>query len=321
VIKDFLILFLGFAVLIKSADWLIRGAVLLARRFHVSDWLVGITLVAFGSSLPELVVNVTAVFTGNTTLAVSNIMGSVTANVLLVLGICLLVTHLVIGSRMFRVDLPVSVLSMLGVGVLAMAGGGSGSSWVLARWGGAVLLSAFVLFSVYLLKQDNGRVTKPGAVVPNGTGVLKMSLMAVVGLAGLCLGAQWIVGGATGVALRLGVSQAFIGFTIVAVGTSLPELAASFTAAKRGNHDIAVANVIGSNIFNCLMILGVSSAVRPLPFTGALVQNWAVATASSVLLFLCFALGKRYVVGKKTGILFLLLYAAYLAYLTTMSRA
>ena len=292
----------------------------LAKRYHLSDWAVGVTVVAFGGSLPELIVNLYAASAGITAIALSNILGSVTANVLLVLGAAAVIFPLSASRRNLSVYVPIGVLSAAAVGLAAAISLPLGrSGWILTRLDGIFLLGAFALFMLYTLR-NAGREGVPMAR-EDGFSPFKLLGFIVLGFLGLFLGSHWIVQSAVELAVVFGVSQSFIGFTIVALGTSLPELAASVVAARRKNAEIAVGNVVGSNIFNFLFILGISSFVRPLPFQAGDIRDWGVSMLVSLLLLVFLVARKPHVLGKAQGAAFLLVYIFYVVYLFLIQKA
>ncbi|MBU2490534.1 MAG: calcium/sodium antiporter [Proteobacteria bacterium] len=305
---------LGLLFLIKGAGYLVDGASSIARRFHVSDLAIGLTVVAFGTSLPELSVNILSSIRGNADIAIGNVVGSNIANILLILGLSALVRPLSVSRGTVFKEIPLSLLAALLLGILAsdhLIDNAPDS--ILSRSDGLTLLCFFLVFLSYSFsiskRVDNGKDLAPARV--HGT---RASILRIVG--GLCamiLGGSWIVKGAVGIALAAGVSQSLVGLTIVAVGTSLPELATSVTAARMNKPEIAVGNVVGSNIFNIFFILGVTSLVSPLPFQTQNLEDVGVVILASFLLFLSLFVGKSHSLGRIKGALFLLLYAAYCA--------
>ena len=309
----------GFFLLRKGADFLIDGSIDLAKRYHVSDWVVGVTVVAFGGSLPELVVNFYAASIGSTDIAVSNILGSVTANIFLVLGVASLIYTLAVQPKTLWVFVPLGFLSLGLAGLLAFLprSGGEGT-WVLSRLDGIIMFIGFLAFMVYALLGSK----REGQPVPHHMlhRAPKLAFLILVGLAGLLLGSHWVIQAAIALTQILGVSESFIGFTVVAIGTSLPELAASAAAAYKKNAEIAVANVVGSNVFNVLFVLAISSVIRPLPFAGDNLLNFVIAIAACFLLFFCLVVRRAPALGRIHGISFLGVYVLYLVYLVVAQR-
>lgn len=305
---------IGFALLIKGADLLVAGASSLAARLGVSALVIGLTIVAFGTSAPELVVNLLASFNGNTDIAIGNILGSNIANILLILGAAAMVRPLTVGKGTVWKEIPFALLAVVVLGFMAndlLIDGAKTSA--ITRIDGLLLIAFFCIFLYYIFG-----IAKQGTASEETTAVYsytKSAVMVLSGLVGLVIGGKWIVDGAVTIATNAGISEALIGLTIVAVGTSLPELATSIVAAYRGNVDIAVGNVVGSNIFNIFWILGISSIISPLPFAPALQTDVVVTVLATIVLFLALFVGNRHVIERWQGVGFIILYGAYLVYL------
>ena len=312
----YVLLIIGFIFLIKSAYFLVNGASSIARHLHVSDLVIGLTVVAFGTSTPELFVNIIASLQGNTDIAIGNILGSNIANVFLILGVSSLIYPLTVTKGTVWKEIPLSLLAALILGILANDHliDKRGFS-ELSRTDGLVLLSFFAIFLYYsfsIAKQIEGME----AHVPTKTHGLVTSLsLVVMGLAGLTIGAKWIVDSAAHLALHFGMSESFVGLTIVAVGTSLPEFATSAVAACKRNFEIAVGNIVGSNIFNIFFILGISSLIKPLPFQIKNNIDIGVMILANILLFAFMFTGKKRVLDRWEGSVFIGLYAGYIAFL------
>ena len=258
------VLLLGLGVLLGGGESLVRGATALARSLGVSPLVIGLTVVAFGTSAPELAVNVSAALSGNSAITFGNVVGSNIANIGLILGLTALLHALQVQKTLIRREIPImlgatAITILLGFGIFQ---GDDPPAY--GRLVGAVLLLGFVLFLALTTNRSDRDVpeglpdTPPTAWVP----ALAMTL---AGLGGVLLGSHWTVQGASQVALNLGVGQELIGLTIVAIGTSLPELTTSLFAARKGHADLAIGNIVGSNLFNLLFILGVSATIRPVP--------------------------------------------------------
>ena len=307
---------LGFGAVILGAHFLVNGACSLAKRLAVSDLVIGLTVVAFGTSLPELSVNIVASVKGNAAIALGNILGSNIANILLILGISGIILPLAVTKGTVSKEIPLSLLAAILVGVLAndqLIDGGSFSA--LTRIDGLVLLSFFVIFLFYSVSIA-GDVAGIGEYIPaKRYSLARICILMVAGLCALIIGSRWVVAGAAGLAEKLGVSQSLIGLTIVAVGTSLPELATSAMAAYKKNPDIAVGNVVGSNIFNVFFILGVSSIIRPIPFEARRNIDVGVVIIASLLLFLWTFTGKKRVLDRWESCVLLVLYGGYIYFL------
>ncbi|MBN2306391.1 calcium/sodium antiporter [Candidatus Peregrinibacteria bacterium] len=304
----------GFVLLIKGAGWLVDGAALIADRFRVPSIVIGLTIVAFGTSAPEFVVNLFASLQGNSEIAIGNIVGSNIANILLILGVSSLVYPLVTKRNTVWKEIPLSLLAVCLLGVLASDALIDKASYsALTRIDGMVLLSFFIIFLYYTF--GISKVTGQGEVEIRSRSLAGASVKVILGLAGLVVGGKWIVDGAVFIALHLGVSESLIGLTIVAIGTSLPELATSVVATLRKQPDIAIGNVVGSNIFNIFWILGVSSLIHPIPFHAGAGKDMLVMIAASLLLFLTMFTGKRHTIERWEGALMLLFYVTYIGYL------
>lgn len=310
-----LILIAGFVLLIKGALMLVDGASSIARAARISDLAIGLTVVAFGTSLPELFVNITASSAGNSAIAISNITGSNIANILLILGISAVIFPLEVTKGTVWKEIPFSLLA--GVVLLVFADGllaEKGAISTLSRSEGVVLLMFFVIFLYYtvgIAKQSTGLggTQKTKKLKPAKAGVF-----ITIGLLMLTGGGSMAVSGAVGIAKLLGLSESFVGLTIVAVGTSLPELSTSVVAAFKKNPEIAVGNVVGSNIFNIFFVLGVSALIREHPIQAELQSSLVMTVLSSGLLFVFMFTGKRKVIDRWEGVLMILMYAAYLSF-------
>ena len=307
---------IGFVFLIKGADFLVDGATSVARSLNVSDLVVGLTVVAFGTSTPELFVNLIASFKGNTEIAIGNVLGSNIANIFLILGISSVIYPLAVTKGTVWKEIPFSLLAA--IVLLLMANDqilDRADASALTRIDGLTFLCFFTIFIYYTISIAE-RVEGMEAHVPaKQHGWLRSLLGIIAGLAGLTIGGKWIVDGAIALATKLGMSESLIGLTIVAVGTSLPELATSAVAAYKKNVDIAVGNVVGSNIFNIFFVLGVSATVRPLPFQAKNNVDLAVVILSSLMLFFFMFTGKKRCLDRWEGIICLVFYFGYVTFL------
>jgi cation:H+ antiporter len=306
----------GFAVVILGANLLVKSACCLAKILGVSEMVIGLTVVAFGTSLPELFVNITASIKGDTGIALGNILGSNIANIFLILGVSGIIFPLAVTKGTVWKEIPLSLLAAILVGILANDCLIDGNSYsVLGRIDGLVLISFFIIFLFYSASIA-GNIPGAGEQIPDKReSIMRIGILMVVGFLALILGSRWIVSGATSIAKALEVSQDLIGLTIVAVGTSLPELATSAVAAYKRNPDIAVGNVVGSNIFNIFFILGVSSVIRPIPFMAGGNINVGMVIVGSLLLFLCMFTGKKRMLDRWEGVIFVVLYFGYICFL------
>jgi cation:H+ antiporter len=313
---QYILLIIGFIFLIKGADFLVNGGSSIGKRLNISDLVIGLTVVAFGTSLPELFVNIFASIRGDTDIAIGNVLGSNIANICLILGLSAVIFPLAVGKGTVWKEIPLSLLAALLLGIMANDHLiDKSDTSMLTRIDGLVFLAFFIIFLYYsfgIAKQIDG-IDKH--LPQKECGLFKSSLMIVIGLAGLSMGGNWIVKAAVQIASRLGVSQSLIGLTIVAVGTSLPELATSVVAAYKKNAEIAVGNVIGSNIFNIFFVLGLSSIIKPLPFNLGDNMDIGMVILASLLLFLWMFTGRKRCLDRWEGIVFLILYGGYITFL------
>ncbi len=311
---------IGFFILIKSAGLLVNGGSALAKKWGISDLVIGLTIVAFGTSAPELIVNIIASIRGNASLAFGNIIGSNLSNILLILGIAALIYPLTIKRGTVWREIPFSILAVIVLFYLANDFLFHQTQNILSHIDGVILISFFILFIIYTF--FSARVKGEEKIDVKTVSMSSSLLMIVAGSFGLFLGGKWIVDGAVLIAKNLGLSEAMIGLTIVAVGTSLPELATSIIAAFRKNADIAIGNIIGSNIFNVFWVLGLSSLIRPLNFSINLNPDLVLCILVSLLLFfflihgkkhfLDFFEGKHYTLERWEGMAFVLIYILYI---------
>ncbi|MDP3899868.1 MAG: calcium/sodium antiporter [bacterium] len=303
----------GFVFLVKGADYLVDGASSIAKKYGWSPLFIGLTIVAFGTSTPELFVNIIASANGNSGIAVGNILGSNIANILFILGTAALIYPLVVKTSTINKEIPLSLLAVVVLGVLVNDQIINGATEnFLSRADGIILIAFFSIFIYYAAGIRND---SDSGITIQTYKTSSSVVMIAIGLAGLILGGKWIVDGGVFIASQLGLSEALIGLTIIAVGTSLPELAASAVAAYKGNADMAIGNVIGSNVFNIFWILGVSSIIRPIEFSQALNFDIFTVALVTVILLAAIYIGKKYVLSRREGYFFIILYIAYIAFL------
>jgi cation:H+ antiporter len=311
---DALVLLAGLIVLIKSAGFLVAGASSIATRLGISSLVIGLTIVSFGTSMPEMLVTMVSGLRNNADLAIANVIGSNIANVLLVLGVAAIVRPLTVHDSTVVSEIPFSLTAALLVGFLANAALFSPIPELsISRLDGGILLFFFVLFMLYVFKISREK-DEAGwdEKVDLGTG--RALAYIALGIVGLYFGGGWVVDSAVGIAQWLGVDDALIGLTIIAVGTSSPELVASAVAAYRNQSDIAVGNVVGSNIFNLLWVLGLTSSIVELPFEVISNTDLVMVIASSSLIIIALTVSRNNTVQRAHGIIFVSLYAAYVAY-------
>ena len=305
----------GFIALVKGADWLVDGASAVAKQFGISDLVIGLTVVAFGTSMPEFVVNMISVAEGTTDLAITNILGSNIINNFVILGLTALVYPIASQKRSRDFDIPMS--SIAGVLVLIFVAiqlpFGEETRGV-GRIGGVALLLIFCyfLYNTFRHTKDHPEEAETDAVkdIP----IRRALALIIGGFIGLVVGGELIVKSAVDLAVRMGVSEAIIGLTIVALGTSLPELATSVIAATKHNSDIALGNVFGSNIFNVFFVLGTSATVRPLPAYDGIELDAVMVALGSIIVWMAVKTNHDRKIQRWAGALLLLVYAGYLSY-------
>jgi len=311
---EYLLFIIGFVLLIYGANFLVDGAASLADKFHISHVVIGLTIVALGTSSPELVVNVIASFKGSEDVAMGNILGSNISNILLILGISAIIYPMAVNNNTLGKEIPLSLLAAIVLGISANDAiiDGHGRSFI-TRSDGLVLISFFLLFMHYAF--SIAKLRDEQEIEIKNYSKLRSWLMIVGGMAGLIIGGKWIVDGAVLMASRIGMSEATISLTIVAIGTSLPELATCIVAAMKRNADIVIGNVIGSNIFNIFFVLGTSAVIKPLPFNPILNFDVGVGIAASMLLLLFLFTPKMKVLERWQGWFFVALYVIYISIL------
>ncbi|MAM88923.1 MAG: sodium:calcium antiporter [unclassified Hahellaceae] len=323
-IMTFVYLLAGLVLLVAGAEVLVKGAARLAATFGISPLVIGLTVVAFGTSAPEMAVSVQAAFSGNGDIAIGNVVGSNIFNVLFILGISALIIPLVVSRQLIRLDVPVMIVAS----VLAMALAFDGA---LGRLDGAILFAGIIAYTVFLIVSS--RREKAAAddefageyglkAAPRQYATLINVGFILAGLVLLVTGSNFLVEGAVTLARALGLSELVIGLTVIAAGTSLPEVATSITAAIKGERDIAVGNVVGSNVFNLLAVLGLASLVSPSPINvaaSALVFDFPVMIAVAVACLPVFFSG--YLINRWEGLLFFAYYIVYTTYLIMYATA
>ena len=297
------LLIVGFVMLTKGADWFVDGSSALAFRLGIPQLVIGLTIVAMGTSAPEAAVSITSALKGNEGITVGNVVGSNIMNILLILGIASVIVPLAVQKSTRMIEIPYMIAITVLFGVLGYTGE------MVTRVEGGILWIAFLIYLGYLLwmakkgKEDNEPDEKQKSLPVQ-------LLMILTGLICIVLGSDFVVDGATEIAKVIGISDRIIGLTIVAFGTSLPELVTSIAAARRGNADIAIGNIVGSNVFNILFVAGTSALISPIVFESKFVLDTAVATATAVLLLVCVC-NKEGKLKRSGGIIMLLAYAAY----------
>ena len=309
-----LILILGLALIVFGADWLVDGASAIARKVGISEFVIGLTIVGFGTSCPELVVSLTGAFQGNADISIGNVVGSNIFNTLLILGVTAAIMPVAVTTSNRRRDIPLTLL----VTVLLIVCGmnrtifGIGPSDVLSRMEGLLFLVVFAAYLVYCFKTD---VPEETDAEEKPVKILTAVLLVAAGLAGLIFGGRWFVGSATNIARMMGVSDKFIAVTVLAGGTSLPELATCIVAAAKKKGQLALGNILGSNVFNILLILGASAAVTPLSFMGMTMVDVCVLLLSAILVWLWTYTGHKDRIDRWEGVLMIACFGAYITWL------
>ena len=304
-IVQILLLAVGFVMLVKGADWFVDGASGIAEKFHIPQLIIGLTIVAMGTSAPEAAVSISAAIKGNADITIGNIVGSNILNILIILGLSSVITTLAVAKSTVKFEIPI----MIAITGLLLVQGLDGTISLLD---GIILVAAFIGYLTYLFVMAKRDPNMADAPAPQNKPLWQALLFTVIGLVLIVWGSNVAVDAASAIARLLGLSERFIGLTIVALGTSLPELFTSVAAARKGNADIAIGNIVGSNIFNILFVVGLSSLIIPVPFAAGFIIDSGVAIAAAVLLLLC-CLGKKLV--RWHGVVMLLGYGAYFAWL------
>jgi cation:H+ antiporter len=313
---DYIILIVGLIILIYGANLLVQGASSFAKMLKIPNLVIGLTVVAFGTSFPELIINVFASSQGQSELAVGNVVGSNIINILLVIGLAAMIKPMHIQNNTVRFELPFALLAMALLFVVANDNLIDHTSFsILQRSDGIIFLSFFLIFVYYTFvvsthsnEPDDGHDVKEMSK-------LKSGLFILIGLVGLYFGGEFIVESATKLALSWGLSEVVIGILVIALGTSLPELATSIVASFKGNADMAIGNIVGSNIFNVFLVLGTSAIISPIEFNPSINIDLGVAFLATILLFAFVFTGKGRKVDRLEGSIFLLLYIGYVVYL------
>lgn len=328
----YILLIIGFIFLVKGADLFVSGSSAIAEYFGIPTFIIGLTVVAFGTSMPEAAISVTAAVTGANGIAVGNAIGSNIFNLLVVLGASSLIKECPVSRDTLRFEYPLSIAAAGALLVMGLRAGADGSMFgtgIVSRVDGLVLLVVFTVFMVMTvkkaMKQHNREdiidyyggadVGDPGACVmeEEKTPLLKSIIKSIIGLAGIVLGGDMVVESASSIAEAFGIDEILIGLTIVALGTSLPELVISIVAALKGETDIAVGNVIGSNIFNILLVLGLSTTIHPIAITMFSIYDILILIGASLIVLI--PLARKQVITRGWGALMVLIYAGYLAYI------
>ena len=307
------LLLIGFVFLVKGADAFVEGSSSIAKHFHVPSLIIGMTIVAMGTSLPETAVSVTASIAGSNALAVSNAVGSNIFNLMVVIGVCAALTPVAVQKSTLKIDFPFSVFCAFLLLVLGR------NRMILTRVNGLLLTVLFVFFLLYMIRSAQHSMNSESSELTGEAAEMKVMsvpkslIFIVIGIAGITLGSDWVVDGAKTIASAFGISENLIGLTIVAFGTSLPELMTSIVAARKNEVDMALGNAVGSNIFNILMVLGIASALSPISFIRENIIDIIILVGFSFIVWLMA--WTRHRLDKLEGLAMILLYAGYVVYI------
>ena len=305
IVLSLLALIIGFLLLVKGSDFFVDGAAGIAGKFGIPQIVIGLTIVAMGTSAPEAAVSITAAFQGSADITIGNIVGSNILNILIILGIASAITSIAIQKNTVRIEIPFMILVSVVLFLMGLDG-------LITKIDGVILILLFIAYLTYLfISSKKAKENPPEQVEPRKIYILILFLLG--GLIAVVIGSKLVVYGATKIAEAIGVSERFIGLTVVALGTSLPELFTSVTAARKGNADIAIGNIVGSNIFNILFVVGITSLITNVPYQAKFTIDSAVMIGAAVMLWLCVFKTKK--LGRAAGICVLAAYAVYFAYL------
>ena len=308
ILLQLLFLVVGFVLLMKGADWFVDGAADIADRLGIPQLVIGLTIVAMGTSLPEAAVSISAALKGSADITIGNVVGSNIMNVLVILGLTSVICVIPVQKSTVYYEIPFTILITIVFAAMGLMDN------QMSRLEGGILWALMIIYLLYLLKMakkgtDNKEEEKPGKKKP----AWLLPVMVIVGAVMIVKGSDITVDAATVIARMFGMEERFIGLTIIAFGTSLPELVTSVTAGIKGKPDIAVGNIVGSNIFNILFVVGTTALITPVPYASSFLVDSCVAVAAVVLLFLCVVKNKK--LGRLGGVLMLLGYAGFFAYI------
>ncbi|MDE6925005.1 MAG: calcium/sodium antiporter [Acetatifactor sp.] len=308
ILLQFILLVIGFVLLMKGADWFVEGASRIADKFGISQLVIGLTIVAMGTSLPEAAVSIASALKGSAGITIGNVVGSNIMNILVILGLTAVVRRISVQSSTIKYEIPFLVIVTALLAVLGLADN------KVSRPEGGILWCFMILYLLYLLKMaKSGKASEETTGADKKDGICKMAVMVVAGAAMIVYGSDVTVDAATELAVLFGMDDRVIGLTIVAFGTSLPELVTSVTAALKGKADIAVGNIVGSNIFNILFVVGTSALITPVEYKADFLVDSIAAVAAAVLLLVCVV--RRKSLGRLSGTVMLAGYGAYFIYL------
>lgn len=310
-IQSIFLLILGFALLIKGSDILVDGASNVAKKFNIPTIIIGLTIVAIGTSMPELMVSVTSALEGHSDLALGNVVGSNISNLFLILGICSIIKPLVFKRETRVIENPFTVFITTLFFLLCINGGNS----TITKAEGFILIALCVIFIIYniIMAKKGNEFDKEIMLDESTESMLKATIKIILGIAALKFGGDFVVNGASSIAKAIGITEKMIGLTVVAFSTSLPELITSITATRKGEVDMAIGNIVGSQIFNILLIIGLSSVLSPISYSVAYNWDFLVLILGTVLFTLFPYIGKKDEMTRENGIIFLVIYILYMA--------
>ncbi len=312
IIMPWIVLVVGLVLLIKGADWFVEGASGVAAKFGVPSLVIGLTIVAFGTSAPEAAVSISSALKGSSGIALGNVVGSNLFNLLAVVGVCSVMRPTVIDKSIIKKDFPYNLLATVVLAITMIdTFFGDLPVNVISRTDGLIIIAFFAIFMYYTISaglSEKAEVDEEKKIYS----IPKLIMLLVVGIAAIVIGGQAVVNGASDIARAFGVSETLIGLTIVAVGTSLPELVTSVVAIRKGEDDIAIGNVIGSNVFNVLFIIGIAAAIKSIPVDAMLITDILMLLAISLVFY--FSILKRRKVNRAGGIVMVIAYVLYMAY-------
>lgn len=318
IVLQFLLLIVGFVLLIKGADWFVDGASGIADRFGIPQLVIGLTIVAFGTSAPEAAVSITAALNDSAGLAVGNVLGSNILNIFIILGLTAVITPIAVQQSTFKYEIPFVIIITIILGIMGAIGGDVNFI------DGVILWALFIVFFIYLVKMAKKGQAEAAAEGEEQSAEKKniflLIFLTIIGIVMIVVGSDVTVDAASAIATKFGMSDRLIGLTIVALGTSLPELVTSVLAAKKGNADIAIGNIVGSNIFNILFVLGTTALITTVPYASNFIIDTVVAVIAAVVLLLCVA-NKDRKLKRPGGAVMLGLYAVYFVYLVGFTSA
>lgn len=306
-IQSIVFIALGFAMLMFGAQWLVDGSSAIARKYHIPEIIIGLTIVSIGTSMPELMVSLTSALEGHSDISIGNVIGSNLCNLLLILGFTSLIAPLKFQKNTKKYEIPIMIDATILVFILANVGKS------ISRGDGIIIslfLVMFILYTIFSAKKSMKSGTKEEA--PKNTNMLIAIFKIIIGIILLKIGGDVSVDNAVIVAKQLGVTEKVIGLTIIAIGTSLPELITSVIAARKGDIDIAIGNIVGSCIFNVLLILGASSLISPIAYSLSYNFEFIFVIIASILLYVFASTGKKYTMTRLNGLIYLVLYGAYM---------